>query len=103
MNGLLIWVAKTAAPSGFATVSEPPLELVAPDEPFDEQPVSASALMAAIADTVIKVFLSLIASPSDGHIRCALWCGMSADNNLLTGLKASRGYWVVSFHASGAK
>src|SRR3954453_8764895 len=94
MNGLLIWVARMAAPSGFATVSEPPLELVAPDDPFDAQPVRASALIAAIADTVTSVFLSLIASPSGGHIRCAPWCGMSADSNLLTGQKASwvRGY-----------
>jgi hypothetical protein len=62
-----------AAPSGFATVSEPPLALAVFDEPFDEQPVSASALMAAIADTVTNVFLSLIASPSwRTHSLCPL-------------------------------
>ncbi|GAA1441280.1 hypothetical protein GCM10009617_10370 [Leifsonia poae] len=67
------------------------LAAVVPDEPFDEQPVSASALMAAIADTVINVFLSLIASPSwRTHSLCPVVRDV-ADDNLLTGQKAS---WI---------
>ena len=64
INGLLICVARMAAPSGFATVSDPVLPPFALAEPLDEQPVSASAPIAATADAVIRYFLSLIASPS---------------------------------------
>ncbi|GAA0433909.1 hypothetical protein GCM10009543_31890 [Leifsonia naganoensis] len=63
MNGLLICVASTAAPSGFATVIDPPDPLDAFD-PLLEHPVRAIALMATTAEPAIKNFLSLIASPS---------------------------------------
>jgi len=91
MNGLLISVARTDAPSGFAMVSEP---LLLPPPELGEQPARASALMTAIADAATTYLLSLIASPSGRAHPCALVV-CRGDDNLLTGQKASwweRGY-----------
>ncbi|WP_344775368.1 hypothetical protein [Gryllotalpicola kribbensis] len=92
MNGLLISVVNTAAPSGLAMVSDPPDALEPPDalDPLPEHPVSANAPRAAIADAVIMYFLSLIASPLGTTLfpRPATQA-TSADDSLLTDQKAS--------------
>src|SRR3954447_17042438 len=74
MNGLLICVARTAEPSGFATVSEPVLAAsLFEGEPPVPHPVSASAPSASTAAPAIRWFLNLIVSPcrwTPGTERC---------------------------------